>query len=153
MSLQDRSGEGAGPSLKARALQHLARREHGRTELARKLAEHAPDAPALEALLDALQAQGWLSDERYAASWVRSRAARLGDRRLQAELQAKGVDASVAAEALAEAGCDEMARAQAYWAKKFGQPPLTLQERAKQQRHLLGRGFSPEVVRAVVPRT
>ena len=52
--------------LKARALRHLARREHSRAELARKLAPHAESPAALGQLLDALAARRQLSDERYA---------------------------------------------------------------------------------------
>ena len=41
-------------------------------------------------------------------------------------------------------------RAQALWQRKFGQPPATPQERARQTRFLLSRGFSGEVVRRVL---
>ena len=37
------------PSLKSRALRHLARREHSRAELERKLAAHAQDLPTASA--------------------------------------------------------------------------------------------------------
>ena len=139
------------PSLKARALRHLSRREHSRVELARKLSPHEPDIPVLEALLDDLEAQGWLSDARYAESLVRSRAARSGSRKLRADLQSRGVDPAVVETALAQTSADEPARAQAYWDKKFGLAPSTPEERARQFRHLLARGFASEVVRRVVP--
>ena len=82
-------------SLRARALRSLARREHTRSELRCKLAPHEETEGQLDALLDALQAQGFLSDERAAASLVHRRAARLGTQRLRQELQAKGLDARV----------------------------------------------------------
>ena len=44
-------------SLKARALRSLARREHTRAELRRKLVPHEETEGQLDALLDALQAQ------------------------------------------------------------------------------------------------
>ncbi|MGL6203478.1 MAG: regulatory protein RecX, partial [Giesbergeria sp.] len=81
-------------SLKARALRSLARREYTRAELRRKLVPHEETDGQLDALLDVLQAQGLLSDERAAASLVHRRAARLGTQRLRQELQAKGLDAS-----------------------------------------------------------
>jgi regulatory protein len=139
------------PSLKARALRHLSRREHSRVELARKLSPHEPDVQVLEALLDDLEAQGWLSDARYAESLVRSRAAGSGSRKLRAELQSRGVDPEVVETAMAQTTADEPARAQAYWDKKFGRAPSTPEERARQFRHLLARGFAAEVVRRVVP--
>ncbi len=55
-----------GASLRERALQLLARREHARTELARKLKPHAESVEQLAALLDDLVARKLLSDERYA---------------------------------------------------------------------------------------
>jgi regulatory protein len=139
------------PTLKARALRHLARREHSRAELAGKLAPHEPDAALVQQLLDQLQAQGWLSDERFAAALVRAKASRYGVRRLRADLQAKGLSAASATHALQSHPSDELDRAHAWWLRKFGQPPQTPHERAKQVRHLLSRGFEPDVVRRVVP--
>lgn len=139
------------PSLKARALRHLSRREHSRAELARKLAEHEPDAKVIQQLLDQLQAQGWLSDERFAESLVRAKANRYGVRRLRADLQARGVSAESASKALLDHPVDELERARAWWTRKFGQAPLSPQDRARQMRHLLSRGFEPDVVRRVVP--
>src|SRR5260221_10210488 len=62
------------PSLRARAMRFLARREHSRAELARKLAPIAAAGEDIEALLDELSAKGWLSDARYAELAVRSKA-------------------------------------------------------------------------------
>ena len=53
-------------SLRARALSYLARREHSRLELRRKLAPHAESPEQLESVLDTLEAQGLLSIERFA---------------------------------------------------------------------------------------
>ncbi|MDP2851999.1 MAG: recombination regulator RecX, partial [Gallionella sp.] len=61
-------------SLRARALQYLARREYSRAELRGKLLPYAgadgdPDRSQpenLDALLDDLTARGWLSDARAA---------------------------------------------------------------------------------------
>jgi len=139
------------PTLKARALRHLSRREHSRAELARKLAEHEPDAQTIQQLLDQLQAQGWLSDERFADTLIRAKASRYGVRRLRADLQAKGVSAETAAQALLAQPTEELDRARAWWTRKFGQAPQTPQDRAKQVRHLLSRGFESDVVRRVVP--
>lgn len=139
------------PTLKARALRHLSRREHSRAELARKLAEHEPDVERIQQLLDQLQAQGWLSDERFAESLIRAKANRYGVRRLRADLQAKGIGADTVTLALENQPENELARARVWWMRKFGQAPQTPQEWAKQTRHLLSRGFETDVVRRVVP--
>src|SRR5690242_21447640 len=60
-------------TLRQRALAALARRDHSRAELARKLGRGAEDSAALEALLDEFEANGWLSDERFASSAARQR--------------------------------------------------------------------------------
>ncbi len=137
-------------SLKARALRSLAQREHARAELRRKLAPHEETEGQLDALLDALQAQGLLSDERAAASLVHRRAARLGTQRLRQELQAKGLDASTVDAALDGLGGTELERARALWERKFGAPAPDAAGRARQMRFLLARGFSADTVRRVV---
>ena len=78
------------PSLKGRALRCLAAREHSRAELLRKLAPYEEEPGQLERVLDELQAKGFISEERVAASLLHRRAARLGDLRIRQELQAKG---------------------------------------------------------------
>ncbi|MBI3157042.1 MAG: recombination regulator RecX [Burkholderiales bacterium] len=147
------------PSLKARALRHLAQREHTRAELARKLARHTegtPDAPdasdarQLEELLDALAAAGLLSDRRAAEALVGAKAQRLGALRLRQLLRERGVPEDEAAAALQAVRGDELARAQALWQRRFGSVAEDAAGRARQARFLAGRGFDAEVVRRVV---
>lgn len=140
-----------GPSLNARALKLLALRDHSRAELARKLLVHEPDEATVVALLDQFEAKGWLSDSRFAQGLVRSRAARYGNRRLRADLLGKGVSGEEAAEALKTLGGDEADRARAWWERRFGAPPANAQERARQFRHMLSRGYAADVVQRVVP--
>ncbi|WP_180682908.1 recombination regulator RecX [Tepidicella baoligensis] len=139
-------------SLKGRALRLLAQREHSRQELERKLRSHAAGPQELEALLDALEAEGWLSDERFAEALGRQRAARYGLRRVRADLRAKGVDETLIRATLASLEGSEADRARQAWTRKFGQPPRSAAERARQIRHLLAKGFAPDLVARVVPR-
>ena len=132
--------------LRARALKLLARREYSRAELKGKLAPHAESEDQLATLLDALQAEQLLSDQRYASQRVAARAGRLGNARLQQELRARGVADDDIAAAIGESG-DEAGRCQAVWQKKFGQPPGTAEERARQMRFLQSRGFSADAIR------
>ena len=160
---------GAPPSLKARALQWLAQREHSRVELRRKLmrlarqrlaeqaagqaadeSEAAADpAPEVDALLDWLIANRYLSDARFVESRVNARGARYGNLRIRQELGQHGAVLDVAtAERLKDS---ELVRARAVWARKYGGAlagPMT--ERARQMRFLAGRGFSADVIRRVV---
>lgn len=136
-------------TLRERALALLARREHSRVELARKLAPHDEFGEA-GVLLDELQREGLLSDSRYAEALAHSRAGRHGSLRLKADLRDKGVGEADAAEAMAEARANDLATARAVWAKKFDAPPTNAGERAKQMRFLAGRGFPLDVIRRVI---
>ena len=135
--------------LRQRALRLLARRDHARAELKKKLAPHAESEEALDALLDDLAGRRLLSDARYAEMRVAGRSGRYGNARLAQELKAQGVANDVTAEALAAAG-DELARAHAIWRRKFGTLPATAAERASQTRYLMNRGFSGDVIRRVL---
>jgi len=136
-------------TLRERALALLARREHSRVELARKLVSH-DELGEVDALLDDLQREGLLSDSRYAEALGHSRAGRHGSLRLKADLRDKGVGEGDAAVAMAEARANDLATARAVWAKKFDVPPTNAGERAKQMRFLAGRGFPLDVIRRVI---
>ncbi|MEC5385233.1 recombination regulator RecX [Uliginosibacterium sp. H3] len=138
-------------SLKSKALRMLATREHSRAELKRKLSARAEEGDDVEAVLDRMAETGLQSDERFAESYVRSRAGRLGSNRLQYELIKRGVTADVADTALSEVlEEDELTRARGVWSKKFGQPPEDRQAWARQARFLQSRGFSAEVIRKLL---
>jgi len=137
-------------SLKGRALRMLSRREHTRTELERKLGPHETQAGELAQVLDDLQAKGFISEARVVESLVNQRAARFGLARLRQEMQQKGVSDQAQQEALATLKASEPERARVVWEKKFGAPPQTDQERARQIRYLMSRGFAAEVVRKLV---
>ena len=137
-------------SLKGRALKLLAAREHSRQELERKLAPHETEPGQLKAALDELQSRGFIDEQRVVDSLLHRRAPRLGAARIRQELQAKGVGAERVGEALAALRATEVARARDVWRRKFGTPPADAQQRAKQARFLIGRGFSADAVRKVL---
>lgn len=129
--------------LRARALRLLARREHSRRELSRKLAAHAESGEALEQLLDALEAKKQLSDERFAAERTRVLSRKYGAVRIRQDLKARGVTEAAVPELSAE---DEKARARAILDRKYREPATTREERAKRMRFLQSRGFSTEII-------
>ena len=137
--------------LRTRALQLLARREHARAELVRKLSAHAESEEQLDALLNTLERERLLSDTRYAEARVNTRAARYGNARLLQELRTQGVSESDV-EAALEGINDEMSRARQVWERKFGSGglPTDAHERARQTRFLLGRGFSGNTIRRIL---
>ena len=133
--------------LKARALRLLARREHTRSELARKLAPHAASGEAVEALLDGLVEKRQLSEARYAEERARVLARKYGAARIRHDLKAKGVAAEIV-ERFSDEG--ELERAAAILARKYRTPATTREERARRIRFLQSRGFSYDTIRAVV---
>jgi regulatory protein len=134
------------PSLRARALRFLARREHSRAELARKLAAHAEEGDDIEALMDDLAKRGWLSDARYAEQVIRSKARRFGPLKVAHELRGKGVDEETIAAGFRAAGDDGRARIEAVWRTRFVRRGADARERARQVRFLQGRGFQLDAI-------
>ena len=141
----------AGPTLRERALQFLARREHARAELARKLAAYAESAEEIDAVLDDLVARRLLSNARYAEMRMHARGARFGNARLVQELRAAGVGDELVDSVLAEAE-DELTRAREVWQRKYGNVglPVDAAGRARQTNFLMRRGFSGETTRRVL---
>ena len=134
-------------SLRARALQWLATREHSRQELRDKLARwvrasalvaqatwRASDEPAspgpgddapgslddIDALLDQLARDGLLSDARFVESRVHARSGRFGNRRIEHELKHHGVAPST--DLRQQLQRSEFERAREVWLKRFGRP-------------------------------
>ncbi len=146
---RDRDAGGRRPrTLMMRAVDALSRREYSRLELGRKLRGSLREGETpddVEEVLETLQNCGYLDNARYAASRVRSRAARYGNRRLAGELAQMGVERETIAESLTEAG-DEFERARVLWRRKFGRLPQDKKERDRQTRYFVSRGFGFDVI-------
>ncbi len=134
--------------LRRKAIGLLARREHSRAELARKLAADGTEEDITTVLAE-LEAEGLLSDARAAAAYVRAHGARFGAARLRQDLRARGLDPEIAVEEVNELG-SEIERAKAVWQKKFRTAPTDAKEWARQARFLQGRGFAGDIIRRVL---
>jgi regulatory protein len=135
-------------SLKGRALRLLSMREHSRLELGRKLARHAEESDDIDALLDALEAANWLSQQRFSEALIHRRAASYGNHRIVAELHSHGLSGD--GEQLASLAQDETLRACKVWRKKFGSVAQDQEQRAKQVRFLMQRGFSQRAIAVAI---
>lgn len=133
--------------LKARALRLLARREHTRAELARKLAPDAESSAKLEALISQLQARNQVSDERYAEARANQLSRKFGAARVRRELVAKGVEREAVARLAADLEKSDLDRACSILLRKYRTPATTPKERARRARFLQSRGFSADVIR------
>lgn len=132
-------------------MQLLARREHSRAELKRKLARHAQTAEEIDTVLDELANRGMLSDARFAEMRTHILSQKFGAARIAQDLRMRGVSDELAVKAVEGARVGEIERARSAWAKRFRSPPANALEKAKQMRFLQGRGFSFDIIRAVVP--
>lgn len=119
----------------------LAKREYSESELRRKLALKEYSESEIEQVIAKAQANGWQSDERFAASYVRYRAEQgYGPRRLSQELKQKGVPDWIISQALDEAEIDWFALAEKTFEHKR---PSFWDIKAKQKmwRYMTSHGF------------
>ena len=148
-------------SLRARALQYLARREYSRAELRGRLLPYVQTDEDLEqsqsvdldALLDDLTARGWLSDERAATQLLHAKCSRFGTQRIAHELRQKGIAEELIGEVLPALKEGELKTAREVWQKKFGALPQDAKEKARQMRFLQSRGFALDVIFQVLRQT
>lgn len=136
----------------AQALKLLARREHTRSELARKLAQRGIDRQHADTALQGLVDAGYLSDTRYAQARVTELLRRrYGPLRAQADLRSHGVDSEVIDRVVDTEHPDWYAACRAVHAQKTGRgEAATLAQRARQQRQLQARGFTSSQIRAAL---
>ena len=138
----------SGPSLKARAVALLSRREYSRAELARKLMPHARDESELQDVLASLEDQGWQSDTRFVQGVLHRKSARQGTALIVQSLRHHGVQPELVEEARDQLKQTELSRARLVWEKRFSREgmPGDRQSYARQARFLAARGFSGDVI-------
>ena len=134
--------------LRARALRLLARREHTRQELERKLSSHAGSSEDLQVLIAGLKQKNQLSEARYAEERARRLSRKYGAARIRQDLKAKGVPEELVSRF--SSSTDELQKAKAILERKYRTPAATRAERAKRMRFLQGRGFSFDIIRTLL---
>lgn len=135
-------------AVRRAAMDLLARREHGRIELSRKLRSRGAPPELIEPALDRLAEEGLLSEARYLESFVRMRAnAGYGPLRIREELSQRGLPREGIEQALRESGFDWGAQLHDVWMRKFsGELPNDQRERARQGRFLSYRGYPLDLI-------
>ncbi len=134
------------------ALRLLARREHGAKELSDKLKRKGFLAQEVQDALDSCQQLNYQSDARFVEMVVRSRINQgYGPLRIKQELKQKGIDETLIEHELQQEHDNWLEYALAVWQKKYKEhAPLSVQERQKQQRFLLYRGFDMTIISQVM---
>ncbi len=129
----------------------LARREHSRRELARKLKSRGYTDEQVQHALASLTADGLQSDARFAEAFVRQRMAQgYGPRKIQYELQERGISADQIRGCLPDDAETWLHQARTIHRKRFGQRAETPKELAKQQRYLQARGFDFDIIKRIL---
>ena len=161
-------------TLKTRAVYYLSKREHSRAELTKKLSQptykarqnafvhrtELPEPPSVEditGVLDDLQKQGFLSDERFAHSLAHKHANKHGAARVIASLGQHQLDSHTTQALATQLKSTELSRCYAVWARKFdpiNRDALSYLEvqaaMGKQGRFLMQRGFNSDAVKKVI---
>ena len=135
-----------------KAMDYLARREHGRSELLEKVTRFGFDADVADDAVAQLVEDGLQSDVRFAEAFVRSRINQgKGPAKIRSDLREKGVNDGITEDGIREADQDWYALAAEVRLKKFGaQRPADFKEKARQMRFLQSRGFEQDQIQAAV---
>jgi regulatory protein len=138
--------------LRRAAMDLLARREHSYRELSDKLIQRFGEPALAQQVVDVLVKEGLQSDERFAQSYIHSRAQRLyGPVRIRAELRERGIGEAVIDAALRGSEVDWQANLRKLVFDKFGlKPAVDFKERAQRMRFLQYRGFAADAIRRLV---
>lgn len=135
-----------------KAMDYLARREHGRAELTDKLVRAGFEPGVAAAAVARLGEDGLQDERRFVENFVQSRIGQgKGPVRIQAELRQRGLDDGVLEDVLAAVEQDWFELARQVRARKFGAArPGDFPEKARQMRFLQYRGFEPAQIQAAV---
>ncbi len=140
------------------AVKSLGARMQSVRDLRRKLQDRAAPGPdgsdAVDRILGRLQEMRYLSDERYAADFARLRQENrsLGRRRVQQDLQNKGIAGDIITATLADTydGADEQALVRQHLQRRRIAAPVDEKSTARVLRRLTAAGFSSKAIFAVL---
>ncbi|MFP4489840.1 MAG: regulatory protein RecX [Spirochaetaceae bacterium] len=132
-------------AAKRKALDYLARREHSRFELRRKLLHKEFPRPQVETVLDECEQAGYLDDQRFARLWAESRIKKRteGPVKVAAKLAEKGVSREIAEKVVAELFTDKVIETSLRAAEEKGRRKHG-EDEAKVVKYLYSRGFTME---------
>ena len=135
-----------------KAMDYLARREHGRTELINKVIKFGFNAEVADDAVAQLVDDNLQSDQRFVEAFVISRINQgKGPVKIRADLRERDIAGAMIELALEEADQDWCASARAVRVKKFGSEyPSDFNEKARQMRFLQSRGFDSDQIQSAV---
>ena len=141
----------------ANALRLLAMREHSEQQLYKKLAQREFDEIEICDSIEQLKSENFLSDYRFAESYLRSRKLKLyGPVRIRLELKERGVAANIITTVMQQNDDDDsiedwFAIMQQAYDRKYGNSKAEdYNEKAKRCRYLQNRGFENSQITELV---
>lgn len=136
--------------IRKKAMDFLARREYGQTELIKKLADKGYVRRLVEQSITRLTEQGLQSDDRFAGAFVQSRINQgKGPIRIRLDLSQRGVSDAVIELALEASAADWHGLAREVRERKYGPgEPADFKAKAKQMRFLQYRGFEQDHIQS-----
>ena len=111
---------------------------------------YAQDDQELDAVLDKLEKQKFLSDARYAQSIARRKSDRYGSALIVESLRQQGVGQHIIEDVKSDLKDSEIDRLYELWQKKFGVYAQDAVQRSKQIRYLASKGFAIGLINQVV---
>jgi len=135
-----------------KAMDYLARREHSRHELCRKMEKVGFDPNVALDAIEQLRKDDLQSDRRFVEAFVQSRIGQgKGPTRIRDDLSQRGIQPAMIQEVLGELEQDWFALARKTRQKKYGgDEPVEFKDKARQMRFLQYRGFEPDHIQAAV---
>lgn len=137
------------------AMGYLARREHSRLEIRKKLAQKRFSTDLIELVVTELVRENLVSDERFTEAYARSRTQRgFGPVRIRQELRERGVAEELIEQYASDGEPHWLAEMEQVRVKRFGPgKPEDFRDQAKQMRYLQYRGFSQSQISRVFRST
>lgn len=135
-----------------KAMDYLARREHGRTELINKLTRFGFEAATADAAVAELADDNLQSDQRFVEAFIASRISQgKGPVKIRADLRERDIAGGIVDFGLQDADQDWYASARQVRERKYGREyPTDFSEKARQMRFLQSRGFDTDQIQAAV---
>ena len=138
-------------TIRIKAMDLLARREHSVKELLRKLCERYEETELIADVVRQLSEDNLVSDSRFAEMYIRSRIGRqFGPVKIKNDLRERGVSEDKIRFALNEANQNWLQLIQELSEKKYGKTlPSEAKETAKRMRFFHSRGFDTDCIRSI----
>jgi regulatory protein len=135
-----------------KAMDYLARREHGRAELINKLTKFGFEAATADDAVAQLVEDNLQSDQRFVELFIASRISQgKGPIKIRTDLRERDIGGGIVDIGLEDSDQDWYASARAVREKKFGRErPADFSEKARQMRFLQSRGFDTDQIQAAV---